>query len=449
MSKLNRRVAPLVLVLALAAGCAARKPGAPIQPGFNMYSKQQDIELGREAAQQVRQEVMVVDDQQLQDYISRLGQTLAKQPRAEDYPYSFTLINDPAINAFALPGGPIFINTGTVAAADNEAQLAGVMAHEIGHVALRHGTNQASKASILQIPAVLAGATVGSGSALGQLAQLGIGIGLNGVLMKYSRDAETQADALGSRILASAGYNPIEMARFFEKLQAEGGSRTIQFFSSHPDPGNRVKTVEAEIQAMPQQSFNNHGTGSFDQMKARVAKLPKPNRTIGDAQSAGPPKAPTGDYRNLETDRFVMAYPGDWQTFGDRNSSAVTLAPREGLVQTQSGGVAIGYGAVVGYYNPQRSRDLEGATRELISQLQQSNPGTRVGQQTRGSIDGNNALLSELTASSPFGGAEVNQLLTVARPEGLFYLVFVAPQSQYSQLSAPLSRMRESLRFGR
>ena len=105
---------------------------------------------------------------------------------ADEYPYSFKVVNDQSINAFALPGGPTFVNTGLIAAADNEAQLAGVMAHEISHVALRHGTNQASKANLIQLPAMLAGAVVGNGSMLGQLAQLGIGLGANSVLLKYS-----------------------------------------------------------------------------------------------------------------------------------------------------------------------------------------------------------------------------------------------------------------------
>ena len=109
----------------------------------------------------------------------------------------------------------MFINTGAIAAADNEAQLAGVMGHEMSHVILRHGTNQASKARMFEIPAVLAGAVVGNGSVLGQLTQLGIGLGVNSVLLSYSRGAESEADALGSRLMSEAGYNPIELAHFF------------------------------------------------------------------------------------------------------------------------------------------------------------------------------------------------------------------------------------------
>jgi predicted Zn-dependent protease len=183
-----RKFLPVILVLALLPGCAARDPGDPLKPGFNLFSKEQDIQLGREAAAQVRQQVQVVSNRELQNYITQIGQRLARQQGADEYPYSFTLVNDPSVNAFALPGGPTFVHTGLVKAAENEAQLAGVIAHEIAHVALRHGTNQASKANLIQLPAMIAGGLAGNGI-LGQLAQLGIGLGANSVLLKYSRDA--------------------------------------------------------------------------------------------------------------------------------------------------------------------------------------------------------------------------------------------------------------------
>ena len=154
----------IALLCALSLTCATRNPGDPITPGYNLFSKQQDIELGRQAAGEIRQQVDIVNDPELQQYIRDLGSRLARQPEADDYPYEFTLINEPSINAFALPGGPIFIHSGLIAAADNEGQLVGVLAHEISHVALRHGTSQASKAQMIQLPAILAGAVMGQNS---------------------------------------------------------------------------------------------------------------------------------------------------------------------------------------------------------------------------------------------------------------------------------------------
>src|SRR6266545_1163719 len=248
----NRIIPGLALAAMSLTACAARE----FKPGFNMFSKQQDVQLGREASQQVLQQYQVVQNQFLQNYLKRIGERLASTPEAQQsgFPFTFTLLNDKSVNAFALPGGPMFVFTGLLNAVDNEGQLAGVMAHEMSHVILRHGTNQASKANLIQLPAMLAGAVIGNGSMLGQLAQLGIGLGANSVLLKFSRGAESEADLLGSHMMAEGGYNPIEMARFFEKLGAEGGARGPQFFSDHPNPGNREKAIENEIRSLPQRN---------------------------------------------------------------------------------------------------------------------------------------------------------------------------------------------------
>jgi beta-barrel assembly-enhancing protease len=179
----------------------------------------------------------------------------------------------PTVNC--LNGGvhprPMFIQTGLLRAVDNEAQLAGVMGHEMSHVILRHGTNQASKAQLIQLPAVLGSQLAGS-SMVGQLAQLGIGLGANSVILKFSRSAESQADLMGSHLMAEAGYNPIELARFFDKLNAEGGSHAPQFLSDHPNPENREKAIEQEIQRLPAQDYN-YQTGDFARMKQAVAGI--------------------------------------------------------------------------------------------------------------------------------------------------------------------------------
>ncbi|MEZ5366138.1 MAG: M48 family metallopeptidase [Bryobacterales bacterium] len=200
-------------VLMAGAGAQAATKRKEIKPGFNLFSKDQDIQLGQEAAAEIEKEVEVVKDKQLTDYVSALGNKLAKNSQDPSYPFTFKVVADDSINAFALPGGPIYVNTGTIAQADNEAQLAGVIAHEIGHVVLRHSTNQASKASLFQLPAVLAGGALGkAGGLLGALGQVGLSLGLNSALLKYSRNAEHDADIVGARDMAETGYSPVEMA---------------------------------------------------------------------------------------------------------------------------------------------------------------------------------------------------------------------------------------------
>ena len=403
--------------------------------------------MGREAAGQIRQLVEVVDNRDLQNYVTQIGKRLAAQPEAGVYPYSFEMINEKEINAFALPGGPIFVNTGTLAVSDNEAQFAGVLAHEIGHVALRHATSQASKATLIQIPAVLAGAAIGQGSVGAELAQLGLGFGLNSLLLRYSRDAESEADALGAHIMAQAGYNPTEMARFFEKLAAQGGARAPQFLSSHPDPGNRMQAVQAEIQTLPQREYVAESR-QFPTMKQEVARLRPPRRTVEEARSAALPSEASDGLRRLETNAVSLGYPRDWRAFGERGSAVVTIAPRQGLVQNQNGGLSLGYGTVVSYYQPQSGQiDLQQSTRELIGQLGLVNPNLRTESQQRVSVDSNPALLTTLRGVSPYGGSERDFLLTVPRPEGLFYIVFVVPERYVARSEGTFGQILRSIRF--
>jgi predicted Zn-dependent protease len=273
MLRTHRRGFVVTMLAAALALAAERKD---LKPGFNLFSKDQDVELGKAAAAEVEKRYPVIRNRELESYIEGIGRKLASQPEADSYPYSFRLVHDKTINAFALPGGPTYVHTGLILAAENEAQLAGVMAHEISHVALRHGTNQASKAMGVQLIAGLIGAGIGGEGVLGQLAQVGIGFGANTVLLKYSREAERQADLLGARLMSRAGYNPIEMARFFEKLEAEGGSsRAPEFFSSHPNPGNRVKLVEDEVRSLPHTSYGAD-SGQFASVQQRVRALGQP-----------------------------------------------------------------------------------------------------------------------------------------------------------------------------
>ncbi|MBZ5549535.1 MAG: M48 family metalloprotease [Acidobacteriia bacterium] len=269
----------IVVVLSFGSPSFAQGPHR-FQPGFNLFSKQQDVQLGEESAAQVRKQMTVINDPVLTAYVSRVGKRLvaAQEATESGFPFSFEVVADPSINAFALPGGHMFINTGLLKAVDNEAQLAGVMGHEMSHVILRHGTNQASKANLIELPAALAAQMAGKDSMMGQLAQLGIGLGANSVLLKFSRTAESQADLMGSHLMSEAGYNPMEMAHFFNKLGSPGKGmvgNVAQFMSDHPNPDNRERAIEQEARLLPQQTYG-YQTGDFKRMKGVVAKIHEP-----------------------------------------------------------------------------------------------------------------------------------------------------------------------------
>src|SRR5262245_21861675 len=172
----------LALLAAIALTAYAADTRTKLKPGFNLFSAKQDIEMGRESAREAERELQILNDRQATAYIDSLGRKLAAHAPGEKYPFQFRIVNDTAINAFALPGGYVYVNRGAIDAADNEAQIAGVMAHEIGHVVLRHGTNQMSKAYIAQAPLAIIGGVLGSGSVGGALAQLGVSFAASSLL---------------------------------------------------------------------------------------------------------------------------------------------------------------------------------------------------------------------------------------------------------------------------
>ena len=452
-------LAALTAITVTAAGFADLKD---LKPGFNLFSSQQDIELGRQAAAEVAQKQPIVHNSQVKNYLTSLVQRLARSPHAgTEFPFSVQAISDNNINAFALPGGPLFIYTGLITLADNEAQLAGVLAHEMSHIRLRHGTSQASKANLFQLPLMLAGG-LGEGL-IGQLTQLGIGLGTGSVLLKMSRTAESQADYNGAQIMAEAGYNPIEMAQLFEKLEAkEGQAQSAQFLSDHPNPGNRIKAVQEEIQQMPRRSYTTD-TRQFARIKDVVTHLPQPAQLRGqykDGHAAPPaPNArPSKQSKQYQGRAFTFDYPDNWQTFGDPQSAMVTIAPSDGIVRDRNGKLSIGYGAIVSYYFPQsdeiqlrRDTDkLRSDTDDLVRQMQQANPEMRAGELRSLKVNDYSALVTTLNASSPFQGeTEIDQLVTVLRPEGLWYLVFISPQSEYRDIRPVFDQMLRSVRFSK
>lgn len=243
--------------ITLSAGLLLSAQVRDLRPGFNIFTPEQDIEMGREAAREIERSKPLVRDDELTGYLTRIGSCLAQSPHAGQFPFRFHIVRDKAINAFAFPGGPIYVNSGLLATMDSETELAGVLAHEMSHVALRHGTHQVTKSLPITAAAAFFGAVIGDDTTLAKLGQLGINFGAQSVLLHYSRESESEADLNGAQIMNDSGYNPIGMAQFFEKLQAEGTqpSGASTFLSDHPAPGNRVQSVQREIRDLPRTSY--------------------------------------------------------------------------------------------------------------------------------------------------------------------------------------------------
>jgi len=234
-----------------------------VKPGFNVFSVSQDVEIGQQSAAQVERQMPVVNDAATNRYIASLGARLAAQAPGPKFDYHFKVVDVSDVNAFALPGGYIYVHRGLLEQVHDEGELAGVMSHEIAHVALRHPTNQVTKAYMAQAGLGLLGGLLGGGSSgTGQIINAVGGFGLNTLFPKFSRSAESQADVVGSQIMARAGYDPVDMARFFNYLAQQNSSRTATFLSDHPAPADREARVRQEarmLQVRPLAAVGNLG----------------------------------------------------------------------------------------------------------------------------------------------------------------------------------------------
>jgi Zn-dependent protease with chaperone function len=461
IKKMAKASAMILLVLGLASpGLADR---TKLKPGWNVFSTQQDVEIGKEVSKQAEQQTVLLNDRKVDSYLDRLGHKLASKAPGEKYPYQFKGVNDSSINAFALPGGFLYINRGTIEAADNEAQLAGVIGHEIGHAALRHGTNQMTKATAMQLPLAVLGGAVGSNSIVGLLTQVGANFGAQSVLLKYSRDAERQADLVGTQILYDNNYDPRQMAQFFMKLEEESkksGGRPIEFFSSHPNPENRVAAVNAEVAKMGGHvSSYQDDTAEFHEIQRYVRSLPPAPKAPQTQQGSGsntndnraqPPPLPSGRFQDYSNSSLSLRYPDNWKSYGQ--GDAFTLAPDRGLVPDGKGNTSLAYGSMMAVFEPRANSagkiDLESATTQLINSLHNSNPDMRTSKDpSRTRVSGQPGLATTLTNPSPLGGNEIDYLITVLRPEGLVYFVFVVPEREYAAYQRTFQEMANSVRF--
>lgn len=439
----------LVLTPRIASGIERLK----FKPGFNLFSPQQDIQVGREASGEADKQLPLVTDPEVVRYVSNLGRQLAQvAPVNSDYPWSFKVVNSKDINAFALPGGFIYVNRGAIESAEDEAQIAGVMAHEIGHVVMRHGTHQASQMLLAQMPLAILGGLLGQSSSLtGQLAQLGISFGVSSLLLKNSRGAESQADQVGTYILYHASYDPRAMAQFFEIIEKKYPQRTLEFFSDHPNPENRIQKVDALIPELGAVRGGKTDSPEFQAAKKKLLAMPAPPKGKSgprpSASTTNPPAAPSTRVVNYQGEGFAITYPGNWQV--RKGETGVTLAPPGGIWEGPQGESAQAYGASISRYSPPsqtgKSWGLIDATQQLIESMRQSNPNLRVLKQTGLKVRGRPAISTLLENDSPIEGQkETDHLVTVRAGGGLFALIFIAPQSAFDSYRPTFEAMLRS-----
>jgi Zn-dependent protease with chaperone function len=434
----------------------------------NKYSISEDVTAGREASRQVEEQLPIMNDSQVQSYISNIGARLAESiPREfqhSEFHYTFKVVNVSDINAFALPGGPMYVNRGMIEAAKTEGEVAGVMAHEMSHVALRHGTAQASKATKYEVGSVLgqiAGAVLGG--TLGQVVSYGTQFGLGTAFSRFSREYEKQADILGSHIMASAGYDPRDMANMFKTIEKISGNGGPQWMSDHPNPSNRYQYINDEAN-MLRVTNPIRDSRAFVDVQTRLRRM-SPAPTTEQATKQGgnrrssqggrypeggqigrvdPPSAQTRTYE--EGNLFRIAVPANWQELP--SNTTVTFAPQGGYGDFQGQSVFT-HGMEVGT-SRNESHDLRTATDELVSALSQSNPRLQ-GRSSYNSISiaGRRGLHTVLNnVSDATRQQEQIELFTAQLNDGtLFYVIGVAPTNEFGTYQRVFNQVVRSIQL--
>ena len=436
---------------------------ARVEPthGFDLFSQDEEIQLGKQNAAQVMQQMPVLPDSDpVVQYVQRLGARLAERAPGYKWPYNFHVVNVKDINAFALPGGPVFVNLGTIQAADNEAQLAGVMSHEISHVVQRHGTRAASKQMGAQLPIAILGGVMGN-STLAKAAEMGISFGVGSYFLKNSRQSESEADLLGTDIMYDSGYEPQQMAVFFAKLEKQMGasanSMINQFLSDHPNPGNRAEAVNAEVKTLMPRTYlpdsadfkdiKTRVTGMTPLTSEQVAAMQKQGSVPNGVVQPGSDVTPSPNLKVFTHNEYQISYPENWQVFGDQSSN-VTIAPRGGVSQN-----AVAYGLMIANYQPETSgTNLDNATNELLATIKQSNPEMKqIGRAEVIRVNGVSGKSVDLIGTSPIKDAqgkavaERDWLVTLPRRDGtLLYLIFICPDKDFGSMRPAFEAMLRS-----
>lgn len=469
---------------------------APASAGINVFSPEQDVEFGRKAAAEVEQQMPLVRDSRVQRYVDDLGARLARHAPGPEFPYDFDVIDASDLNAFALPGGPIYINRGILEAARNEGEIAGVLAHEIAHVARRHGTEQASKAVVADAGWGLLGGLLGIDDE--PIAQAAGGFGLQTLFLKYGREDESQADDIGVQILVDAGYNPADMIRFFELLDSQSTRRAPTFLSSHPDPGSRAEAIRTQAQSMGIPLTASQRSAELEQVQAILARLPDTRTSAELARShseGGATAEPTRESRRRPeaTDRaerrrhprqrgtvaeriempadtyssyrhpsglYQVMVPSNWSVHA-RSDHGATLGPASGVRRLDDGTIDVVHGLLLNHHAPvvasrgtfsrfDPRRSHEDATDALLDDLLRSSPYLSVIPESarRVRTSGGDALTVDLVGRSPRTGAREHvTLISHQLPdEHLVYGLFVSPESALAETRDALTQVVRSLR---
>jgi Zn-dependent protease with chaperone function len=421
--------------------------------GVNFFSLKQDIEIGSEASKEAEQTLPLVRDMSLNRYFYSIGQRLTRDVSLKDLRYRFRIVNSKEINSFGFPGGAIYVDRGLIEAASNEDELAAILAHEVGHVASRHGTAQLSRQLLVQAPISIAAGLPTTSAWKDQLTKLGISFGVDASFLRYSRDQEIEANLIALRLLAASRFNPHAMATLLEKIHGYStgeGVRLPAFDFNHPQSESLSAEIAGEtdrLSSSPQQQVNT--PAEFRTFHAALQKVAYPAEDK-DTPDPAPSDAISSVFRHPQ-DFYQLGYPTGWQVTRTGPNGAI-IAPVDG-VQSSRVGDDITHGVMFDLFEsdvPDRALTLEQATNRLIVFLRQRNQSLRIvpGAQVQMLVSDEPGLRTVMIGQSgATNSAEVVWVVTRAYYQNLFYMVFVAPEDEFPTFEPVFEQMIRSARL--
>jgi predicted Zn-dependent protease len=374
---------------AILFGCVRNPATGKLQ--LDLLSESQEVEMGKQAAQEVQQTMGTYKDPKLEAYVSRLGQSLAKQTTRPNLPWQFHVVEDASVNAFALPGGPVFVTRGILGTLNSEAELAAVMGHECGHVAARHSATQMSKAQIAQLGLGLGSVLSPAVASVGQVA----GAGLQVMFLKFSRDDESQADKLGLAYMANDGYDARKMLDVFKTLgrvsKAAGAGKLPQWLETHPDPENRLSATEQRLKEIKHDfSGGKVGREEYLQLVDGLVYGEDPRQGFFKGQLFLHPEL-----------KFQIQFPEGWKTQNSPQAVAAISPKQDAIVQLQAGG--------------------QGTTPEQAAQKFFSQKGIQRGQAAQGTVHGLPAVSAYFAGQTDQG--QIGGLVTFLSYNNMTYAI--------------------------
>lgn len=463
----------IAVALAIAVTAVVANAQTELKPGFNLLTPDQDVDLGRQAAIEIEAQMPIINDSATTAYVDRIGQRLAAKAGGYAYQYHFKVVNASDINAFALPGGFVYVNRGILSNAHNEGEVAGVMAHEISHVALRHGTHQLSKKFIAEAGlTVLEGITFGRGGLLRAMIVDKIGsAGLNAAFLKNSRENESDADVRGCQILAAAGYSPADMVSFYRLLEKADPSKRTNFSSDHPAPPDRIARIQEETRLLQVSDKPTENVAELTVIQARLNGL-GPAPTMKQIQEASSSSSSSRKRRVIPVPNvpapsealktytqpaalYRVSYPSNWIVY-ESKSTGVTIAPPGGICDMGNGRSEIVYGAIINRYEPidknRAGATLESATEDLIDAIEKSTPHLHLTEKPGPlQVSGAAALAATLRGTNPTTatGERVNLVTRELSDGALGYLLFVTPEKDADAYRNVLQTMVGSMQISK